>query len=181
MKKTYRNLTVWAIVVMCLLMIPKIAMRHSDEVNWDTMDFIIMGSVLFGIGLIYELISKRSEVTIYRIALAVALIGAFLLFWVNGAVGIIGNEDQTPNFLYGIVFLIGLGGAFLSRLGAKGMSVTLFIAAGAQVLIPAIALIIWPPSVLSWSSGVLGVFMLSCFFGALFLISAMLFRRASQL
>lgn len=49
----------------------------------------------------------------------------------------------------------------------------------AQMLVPVIALIIWPPAVTSWAPGVVKVFGLSAVFAALFVGSALLFRCAS--
>ena len=66
-----------------LLMIPLIAMQFTDEVNWQLGDFLIMGTVLLSLGLLYEFIAQRSEKTVYKAAFGVGLLGAFLLFWVN--------------------------------------------------------------------------------------------------
>lgn len=173
-----KRLFVWAGIVALLLSIPLIAMQFSSGVKWDFADFAIMGAVLLGIGFAYELIATRSANTRYRTAFGVGLLGAFLLFWVNGAVGIIGDEGQTANLLYGAVFLVGLVGALLSRFRARGMSVTLFIAAVVQMLVPVAAYLVWPPPATSWSPHVFGVFLLSGFFALLFLISGLLFRKA---
>ena len=163
-----------------LLMIPLIAMQFTDEVNWQLGDFLIMGTVLLGLGLLYEFIAQRSEKTVYKAAFGVGLLGAFLLFWVNGAVGIIGNEGQTANLLYGAVFVVGLVGSLISRFKARGMSITLFTAAAVQMLVPAVAYLIWAPPETSWSPGVLGVFIMSGFFAVLFALSGFLFRQADN-
>lgn len=160
-------------------MIPLIAMNFSNEMNWDLMDFVIMGIVLFSIGIAYEIIIRKSKNTVYRVAFGLGFLGAFLLFWVNAAVGIIGNEGQDANLLYGAVFVIGLVGALISRFKPKGMSITLYIVALVQMLIPAIAVFVWPPSLISWAPSVIGVFLLNAFFAMLFLVSALLFRRAA--
>ena len=55
----------------------------------------------------------------------------------------------------------------------------LFATALAQMLVPVIALIAWRPS-LDDAPGILGVFMLNAFFVMLFVVSALLFRRAAQ-
>ena len=175
-----KRLIWWFIFVLFILLIPLIAMRFTNEVNWKLSDFIIMGALLFGIAISYELIAQNSNKKTYRIAFGLGLLGAFLLFWVNAAVGIIANESQDANLLYGAVFAVGLVGAFISRFKAKGMSITLYVAALAQMLVPTIALIIWPPSTNSWTPSVIGVFLLSGFFALLFFVSGMLFRRAAS-
>ena len=174
-----KRLVGMGLIIAALLLIPFVAMQFTDEVKWSAGDFVIMAIVLAGIGLAYELIARKSEKSMYRVAFGVGLLGALLLLWVNGAVGIIGNEGQTANLLYGVVFLIGLVGSFIARFEAKGMARTLFAAAGVQMLVPVIALLIWPPSTISWSPSVLGVFLITGFFAVLFVVSGMLFRQAS--
>ncbi len=169
-----------AAIILGLLAIPFTATQLSDEVNWDVTDFIIMGVVLSFIAMAYELVARKSEKTNYRVGFGVGLVGAFLLFWVNGAVGIIGNEGQPANLLYGAVFLVGLVGAIISNFKAKGMAMTLYAAAATQMLVPVIALIIWPPPDTSWSPGVFGVFWMTAFFAMLFVISGFLFQRAAR-
>lgn len=171
-------MSIWAGIVTLVLLIPLIAMQFTNEVNWNFTDFAIMGAILIGLGFAYELIASRSTNTAYRNAFGVGLLGAFLLFWVNGAVGIIGNEGQPANLLYGAVFVVGLVGALISRFKANGMAITLFTAAAVQLLVPAVAYLIWSPPETSWSPSVVGVFMLSAFFALLFLLSGILFRNA---
>ena len=175
-----KRLFVWAAIVALILLVPLVAMRFTEEVNWDLFDFAFMGALLFGVGLAYELIARRSEKSVYRAAFGVGLVTAFLLVWVNGAVGIIGNEGNPANLMYGAVFAVGFIGSLLARFKPRGMARTLLAAALTQMLVPMIALIIWPPSVTSWGAlGVFGVFVLNTFFAMLFVVSAMLFRRAS--
>jgi hypothetical protein len=180
MRTITKRLGIWIIVIVALLIIPLIVVQFTSEVNWDLTDFLLAGSVLFCVALAYELIARKSNKTIYRVAFATGLLGALLLFWVNGAVGIIGNENQTANLLYGAVFVVGLIGSLISKFKPLGMSYTLYIVAIIQMLVPTTALIVWPPTTISWSPSIFGVFALSGFFALLFVISAMLFRQASR-
>jgi hypothetical protein len=175
-----RRLMYWAIAILSILMIPLVAMQFTSEVNWSLSDFIIMGIILFSIGLAYELIVRKSEKTVYRAAFGVALAGVFLLLWVNGAVGIIGSENNPANLLYGVVLIAGILGSFTSRLKPKGMMITLYVMALIQFLVPVVALIIDPANVSWGEAGVIGVFVINAFFTMIFIISAMLFRRASE-
>jgi len=152
-----RNIIRIAVIVGLILLIPLTAMQFTEEVNWDLLDFALVGVFLFSIG----------------------LVGAFLLFWVNGAVGIIGNEGQSVNLMYGVVFVVGLSGSLIARFKPRGMARTLFAAALTQMLVPVIVLIVWPPPIISWAPGVFGVFVLSAFFAMLFVVSALLFRRSA--
>lgn len=123
----------------------------------------------------------KSRPAAYRWAIAVALTTVFLLVWMNGAVGIIGNEANPANLMYFGVLAVGIIGALISRFQPYWMARTFFMMALAQALVPVIALIIWPPQVISWGeAGVFGVFVLSVFFAMLFIVSAFLFRRAAQ-
>jgi len=108
----------------------------------------------------------------------VALAAAFLLFLVNGAVGIIGAARNDANLMYGGVLAIGIIGAIIARFQPHGMARTLFATALAQALVAVIALIarlgstapIWP-----WD-----VLILTGFFAALWVGSALLFRKAAR-
>ncbi len=176
-----KNIIRIVLVTAFILMLPLVAMQFTDEVVWDLFDFIVMGGLLFGVGLAYELVARRSEKTVYRVAFGVGHAGAFLLLWVNGAVGIIGNEGQPANLMYGAVFAVGIIGSLMARFKPRPMARTLFAAALTQMLVPVIALLIWPPPAASWAPGVFGVFVLSAFFAMLFVGSALLFRRASAM
>lgn len=162
-----------------LLLIPFLATKFSEEVTWSGGDFVLMGSLLVGLAVTYEVAVQRVQQKGYRAAMILALLGAFLLFWVNGAVGIIGSEKQPANLLYGVVFAVGLVGAFLSRLRAPGLARTLWAAAGVQLLIPAVAWLVWPQ--LSWgAAGVVGVLLLNTVFALFFTGAGWLFWRVGE-
>lgn len=180
MKPSSKRYYQWALVIAALLAIPLVAMQFTEEVQWSAYDFLIMGAVLSGMALAYEGIARKSGQTLYRLALGLGLLGAFLLFWINGAVGIIGNEGQDANLLFGLVFAVGLLGALISRLRARGMAHTLYAAAGVQMLVPMVALLVWPPPEISWSPGVFRVFLICGFFALLFAVSGLLFSRADS-
>jgi len=157
-----------------LLMIP-LAARFP----WSLGDFVVMGALLFGTGLAYVLISRRSEGIAYRAAVGLAAGTGFLLIWINLAVGIIGSEDNPANVLYAGVLLIGFLGAAISRFRPRAMSYVLFATAIAQLLVPVAALVFWRPS-LDEPPSLAGVFILNAFFAGLFALSGALFRRASE-
>jgi hypothetical protein len=165
--------------VLSVLLVPLVAMQISDEVQWSLSDFLVLGSLLFGIGLSYELIARAHNKT-YKIAFMMALLTAFLLFMANTAVGIIGSEHQEANLLYVLVLLVGLVGSILSGFRARGMAKILFLTAVVQLIVPVVATIVWPPSEISWSPSVLGVFLISAFFAFLFYLSGRLFKRSAR-
>ena len=167
-------------IIAGLLLIPLVAMQFTHEVNWTLSDFFVMGSLLFMAGAAYEIVARRSNKTVYRGAVFLAILGGLLLFWVNAAVGIIGNEDQLVNLLFGLVFLVAVLGSAFVRFKASGMSKVLYATVLIQMAVPAMALLIWPPPATSWSPGIEGVFLLCLFFSMIFAVSAFLFHRAAK-
>ena len=77
--------------VVCLLLIPIIAMQFTNEVKWDLYDFIIMGILLSGTGIVCELIIRKVRKMQYRVIMVLAVLVAFLLVWAELAVGVFGT------------------------------------------------------------------------------------------
>lgn len=74
-----------------LLLIPFLVMQFTNRVNWDVVDFVVMGCVIFGFGLVYQLILQQAHTRRKRILLGLFLLTLFLLTWAELAVGIIGS------------------------------------------------------------------------------------------
>ncbi|MCB9264701.1 MAG: hypothetical protein H6558_06735 [Lewinellaceae bacterium] len=74
-----------------LLLIPFIAMQFTSEVNWSPFDFLVMGILLLGTGMAFELVLRKVKKTEHRIALSLAVLVIFFLIWAELAVGIIGT------------------------------------------------------------------------------------------
>ena len=172
-----KNILKIAIVTACFLLIPLIAMQFSDEVLWTFSDFIFAGVLIFGTGLTYELIAKRSGTLAYRFAVGLALLAMFLLVWINAAVGIIGSEDNPANAMYFGVILVVFLGTIMARFKAYAMMRVMILASVVQALVPVVAFLVWKPD---FNPGVMQVFILNTAFVALFVGSALLFRQASE-
>jgi hypothetical protein len=166
-----------ALATAFILLLPLLAMQITDEVVWGLADFVVAGALLFGAGLTYELVARKMGSIAYRVAVGVALVAALLLVWMNLAVGLIGSEDELANLMYIGVLAVGIIGAIIARFRPHGMVRALFATALAQTLVAVIALIAgmhqYPGSSVSEILNVNG------FFVALFILSALLFRRAS--
>jgi len=74
-----------------MLLIPLIAMQFTSEVNWDSLDFIVAGVLLFGTGLAIEFAVRKIHNIIFRIVVCAALIIILFLIWAELAVGIFGT------------------------------------------------------------------------------------------
>ena len=101
--------------------------------DWDVVDFTVFGAMLLGVGVIYTLARRSVDNTAYRFAVGVALAAAFLLIWVNGAVGIIGDESNDANMMYFGVLAVGIIGAIIARFRPRGLVRALYATALAQV------------------------------------------------
>lgn len=78
-------------VIAVILLIPLIAMQFTSEVDWNIMDFIIMGALLLVVGLSFELILRKVKSKRNRLILCGLVLLAFFLIWVELAVGIFGT------------------------------------------------------------------------------------------
>ena len=90
MMKNTRLIIILASVTVILL-IPFIAMQFTNEVDWSVSDFAIMGVLLYGTGLLCELVLRKVKSVRNRILICAALVIAFLLVWAELAVGIFGT------------------------------------------------------------------------------------------
>jgi peptidoglycan/LPS O-acetylase OafA/YrhL len=86
-----KNVIRIALVTAFILLIPLVVMQFSDEVAWNLTDFATIGVLLFGTGLLYELAARKTRNIKYRAAIGIALAAAFILIWLELAVGIFGT------------------------------------------------------------------------------------------
>ncbi len=79
------------ITVTLILLVPFIAMQFTNEVKWGLFDFAAAGILLFGTGLLCELVLRKVKKTSYRIGICIVLLIALFLIWAELAVGIFGS------------------------------------------------------------------------------------------
>ncbi|MFT3998556.1 MAG: hypothetical protein QM667_14235 [Asticcacaulis sp.] len=127
------RLTVWGLAA-ALWLTPLIAMQFTREVQWGPLSFVMFAGLLAGAAGIFDLLTRTSSHPAYIVAGALSLGAACLMVWANLAVGIIGAEDNPANLIVFGIALIGLIGAAISRLKARGLALTLLIMALAQTL-----------------------------------------------
>ena len=85
------RIAAWGAAAIMLLLLPLFAMQVTDEVDWDVADFAVFGAMLVAAGGTFVLAARTTGNKAYRAAVGVTLAAAFLLLWVTGAVGIVGN------------------------------------------------------------------------------------------
>ena len=152
-----------------LLLLPAVAMRFTGAVDWDGRDFVTIGIMLLAACVTCELAARASGNGAYRAGVGIAVGTAFLTVWANLAVGMIGDEGNPVNLLFGGVLAIALGGAILIRFQPAGMARAMIVTALAQFVVSAIGL----------SFDVRGA-ILSMGFGVPWLLSAWLFWKAAR-
>ena len=161
----------WAIPV-GLLAIPLI-----NQWPWTLSDFVFAGAMFAIVGGLFELTVRASGNWAYRGGVAVALATSFLLVWINGAVGMIGSEDNPANLMFFVVILLAVAGGIGARFQPAGMARAMAVAGSAQMLI-ALGVLVWrvgatePPFFPA-------VAILVAMFGLPWFASAWLFRKAA--
>jgi hypothetical protein len=174
----YRSAVRILLAVALILLLPLLAMLVTDEVAWGPADFGVAGALLVGIALMQRAATRRAGNVAYRVAAGVALAAALLLVWASLAVGVIGEEGDPADLMYLGVLAVGIVGAAVARFRPPGMARALLAMALAQMSVAAIALVAGKHQVpISSVSEILG---LNGFFAALFIGSALLFRRAAR-
>ena len=146
--------------------------------SWDVLDFAVFAALLAGVGGTYWLARRMTDSRAYRTGMGIALLGAFLLVWVNGAVGIIGSSDNDANLMFFGVLAVGVISAVFASFHPAGMVRAMLATAAAQVAVAVIAVTAglgtsgpaWPKDVLA----------MTAFFTALWLLSAWMFQKAAR-
>lgn len=161
-----------------ILLVPVVGMLTTDGVAWGPVDFALALVLLVGTGLLFRLVARKAGNHAHRAAVGVALAAAVMLIWVVGSVGVIGEDGDPADLMYGGVLAIGVVGAVIARFRPEGMARALLATALATALVAVIALVAGKHEAPISSVGeILG---LNGLFAALFIGSAWLFRHAAR-
>ena len=155
---------------LALLLTPAIAMQVSREWNWRPGDFLIAALLIGGVGLGVEWVVRRSVDPAYRLAAAVALVGAFLLAWINAVAHLVAGRDHPANLLVLAIPVMGLMLGWRSRWQPAGLARVMLVMAAAQLLL----------AVAVAATNSLKHAVVLMVFTAPWLVSLLLFRRASH-
>ncbi len=155
-----------------LMLAPAVATQVTDEMAWDSTDFILVATLLAAACGAWELAIRKTGSWAYSAGAIVAAGTAFLLFLVNGAVGFIGNESDPVNLVFFGVLTVAFGGAIIVRFRPEGMARAMAVTAGAQVAAGALGVMMVPD--------VRGFLLGTAMFVPLWLLSSRLFARAAR-
>jgi Kef-type K+ transport system membrane component KefB len=86
-----KRLVIIITAIVILLLIPFIAMQFTNEVNWKSSDFAVMGILLIGTGLLCEIIMRKVKRIKSRIIICGAVLFVLFLIWVELAIGVFGT------------------------------------------------------------------------------------------
>ncbi len=168
-RRSYWRIAAWATAALILLL-PLVA-----GADWTLGDFVFAAMLLFGSLGAYELVVRMTRNTAYRAGMGVAIVAAFLLVWVNAAVGI--TDSDADILFFTVVPTVGIIGAVIARFQPRGMALAMSATALALALVAVTALVSGMVPVFNPAFEILGI---TAFYVALFVGSALLFREAAR-
>jgi hypothetical protein len=160
-----------ALVALGLLMVPLVASQVVDGWNWHARGFVFAYVLFFGMGMAYALIARKMGAWSYKAGIGVALVAGFALGWSNMVQ--VADSGHPENLVYYSVLAVGIVGALLARLQARGLAFTLFAMATTLALIAVILPSGAPPDMARRMAIGHGVYVV------LFIASGLMFRHAS--
>lgn len=160
-----------ALAALGLLMAPAMASRLVPGWNWPAKAFVVVYLLFFALGMVYVLIARRMDAWQYKVGVGMALVAGFALGWSNMVQ--VADSGHPANLMYYSVLIVGVAGAVLARLKARGLARTLFAMAATLALIALMLPSGAPPDMARRMAIGHGVYV------ALFIAAGLLFRRAS--
>jgi hypothetical protein len=163
-------------ITTALLLVPLLASQFVEGWNWSPSDYVFAWIMFSGTGLMFGYLANKYRERDQRLAAGVALAAVFMLVWGTLAVGFIGGEDEPANLLVLGVVLVAAVASLTARFDPRKMPSALFVAAGAQALVPFVALALWGPPTNPDPAGIAGVIAMSGFFAFLWVTAGLLFK-----
>lgn len=77
----------WAVAA-SVLALPAIGMLFTDEIAWDLQDFLVMGAMLIVACATFELAARATTNVASRTVVGIGIAAAFMLVWLQLAVGL---------------------------------------------------------------------------------------------
>ena len=76
-----------ALIVALILLIPVFGNLYIDGWNWGPLDFVIMGGLLFLVGMAIDAVARKVTNPVWKTISILGIILVFLAIWVEMAVG----------------------------------------------------------------------------------------------
>jgi Kef-type K+ transport system membrane component KefB len=89
-----KNIIRPALVTLAILIIPVLGNQFINGWDWSVGDFIVMGLLIFGTGLMVELANRKIKNKDHRIIAIALIILALVWLWVELAVGLFTNRGS---------------------------------------------------------------------------------------
>ena len=118
----------WSAAVL-LLVAPLVVVRVNDGMRWDSGDFTFVALLLGALGIGFEVTMRTTRSWPYRFGVGFAVATTFLIVLANGAVGMIGDEENPYNLCFLGAIAVAVAGAVLARFRAGGMALAMGAAA----------------------------------------------------
>ena len=160
-----------ALGALAVLMVPIVAAQFVKDWHWGVGGFLRVYVVFFLTGMAFALIARRMGAWSYKAAVGLALFGGLALAW--STMVQTADSGHPERLWYLSALAVGLIGALLARLKARGLALTLFAMAATLALIAVMLPSGAPPDLALRMAVGHGVFV------ALFLVSGLMFRHAS--
>ncbi len=160
-----------ALGALAVWMVPLVASQFFEDWHWGVGGFVRVYVLFFLTGMVMALVARRMGVWSYKAGVGVALVAGFALGWSNMVQ--VADSGHPENLVYYSVLAVGIVGACLGRLKARGLALTLFAMAATLALIAVILPSGAPPDMARRMAIGHGVYVV------LFTASGLLFRHAS--
>lgn len=146
--------------------------------GWSLSDFIFAAFILSAGCFLFDWAARSAPSLTYLAGAGAGLVAGFGLLVVNGAVGLVGAEDEPHNLLLGVVLLVAICGSVVAQVKPPIMAKAMMAAALTHIVI-SVALLVRAGG-MSDGDARMEVVGLSVFAG-MWLASAWLFRSAAPL
>jgi hypothetical protein len=116
-----------------MLMVPIVASQLVVDWNWPVVTFVRVYVLFFVTGMVFALVARRMGAWSYKAGVGLSLAAAFTLGWSNMVH--VADSGNPANLVYYSVLGVGVVGALLARLQARGLALTLFAMAATLAVI----------------------------------------------
>src|SRR5215472_16750506 len=125
---THDGRSLWkgpALITALILLIPLLGNHFVEGWNWGVAAFVLLGTLVFGLVLTYQLVTRNVDTIAYRAAVGLAIAAALPLFWTKWVQAADGVNPAA--LMYFWVLIVGIVGAAVARFQSRAMARALFV------------------------------------------------------